>query len=195
MDIKTYVINLARRKDRLTELIIPFDYEVFEATDGYELYKDTDYTNNKKGHLGCLTSHKRLLTKIYESDLDYCLVFEDDVDLCDDFLEKLKQVIKEAPEDWDLIYLGGWNVNDKIQYSEHLDIAEKVYTTHSYLVRRKFIPKLLTELDQMNSYKVDVAFSNIQKDNNCFIASPVLGWQRPGFSDIVNKVTNNTHLL
>jgi len=111
------------------------------------------------------------------------------------FLEKLKQVIKEAPEDWDLIYLGGWNVNDKIQYSEHLDIAEKVYTTHSYLVRRKFIPKLLTELDQMNSYKVDVAFSNIQKDNNCFIASPVLCWQRPGFSDIVNKVTNNTHLL
>lgn len=40
--------------------------------------------------------------------------------------------------------------------------------------------------------KVDVIFSSIQKQNKCYIASPILCWQKEGFSDIVNKVTNYT---
>ena len=32
-EIKSYVINLKRRTDRLDEINLPFNYEIFEATD------------------------------------------------------------------------------------------------------------------------------------------------------------------
>ena len=38
MNIKTYIINLERRTDRLNKLKIPFDYELFAATDGGKVF-------------------------------------------------------------------------------------------------------------------------------------------------------------
>lgn len=195
MEIQTYVINLERRIDRLNELKIPFKYEVFVATDGLRTFDNNTYSRHELGHLGCKDSHRRLLSKIYDDGLDYCLVFEDDVELCDDFEVKLSSIIKELPEDWDMLYLGGWNLGEKKPYTDTLDIAETVYTTHSYLIRRKFIPLLINQLDTNESKKVDVVFSVLQKQHKCFITSPILCWQRMGFSDIQNKITNNTHLL
>lgn len=195
MNIKTFVINLERRIDRLNELKIPFKYEVFIATDGHTTFDKNLYSKFELGQLGCRDSHKRLLSKIYEDGLEYCLVFEDDVELCNNFEFKLEEIIKELPKDWDIVYLGGWNLGEKKSYSDKLDIAEKVYTTHSYLIRRKFIPLLINQLDKDECKKVDVVFSVLQKQNKCFISSPVLCWQREGFSDIENKITNNTHLL
>lgn len=195
MDIQTYVINLERRIDRLNELKIPFKYEVFVATDGHITFDNNTNSRFELGHLGCKDSHRRLLSKIYDDGLDYCLVFEDDVELCDDFEFKLSSIIKELPEDWDMLYLGGWNLGEKKSYTNTLDIAETVYTTHSYLIRRKFIPLLINQLDTDECKKVDVVFSVLQKQHKCFITSPILCWQRMGFSDIQNKITNNTHLL
>jgi GR25 family glycosyltransferase involved in LPS biosynthesis len=169
MNIKTYIINLERRTDRLNELKIPFDYELFVATDGEKVFDSEVYSRKKLAHLGCKDSHKRLLSKIYDDELEYCLVFEDDVELCENFEVKLNEIIEELPKDWDIVYLGGWNLGDKKPYSTKLDIAEKIYTTHSYLIRRKFIPKLLEELDTNECEKVDVVFSVLQEQNKCFI--------------------------
>jgi GR25 family glycosyltransferase involved in LPS biosynthesis len=195
MNIKTYVINLDRRIDRLNELKIPFDYEIFVATDGRKVFDSDVYSRKELAHLGCKDSHKRLLSKIYDDGLEYCLVFEDDVELCENFEVKLNEIIEELPKDWDMTYLGGWNLGVKKPYSTKLDIAETIYTTHSYLIRRKFIPKLLEEIDTNECKKVDVVFSGILGQNKCFITSPILCYQREGFSDIQNKITNNTHLL
>lgn len=195
MNIKTYIINLEQRTDRLNELKIPFDYELFVATDGKKVFDSGVYSRKQLAHLGCKDSHKRLLSKIYDDGLEHCLVFEDDVELCENFEVKLNEIIEELPKDWDMVYLGGWNIGDKKPYSTKLYIAEKIYTTHSYLIRRKFIPKLIEELDTNEREKVDMVFSVLLEQNKCFIASPILCWQREGFSDIQNKITNNTHLL
>ena len=195
MKIKTYIINLEKRTDRLNELKIPFDYEIFAATDGRKSFDSEVYSRKELSRLGCKDSHKRLLSKIYDDGLEHCLVFEDDVELCENFEVKLSEIIEELPKDWDMVYLGGWNLGDKKPYSTKLDIAKKIYTTHSYLIRRKFITKLLEELDTNENKKVDVVFSVLQEQNKCFITSPILCWQREGFSDIENKITNNTHLL
>jgi GR25 family glycosyltransferase involved in LPS biosynthesis len=195
MNVKTFVINLERRTDRLNELKIPFEYEVFSATDGRKSFDNERYSSHELGQLGCRDSHKRLLSKIYEDGVEHCLIFEDDVELCNNFEFKLEEIIKELPEDWDMVYLGGWNLGEKKSYTNKLNIAEKVYTTHSYLIRRKFIPLLIDEINKDECKKVDVIFSVLQKQNKCFIASPILCWQRKGFSDVENTITNNTHLL
>lgn len=188
---KKFVINLKRREDRLRELKLPFDYEIFEATDGKIHFPNE--VANLVGHLGCWDSHRRLLEKIKEENIEYTLIFEDDAVVCDDFIKKMEIVVSELPEDWDLLYLGGWNTGEIKKYSEHLNLAEDVLTTHSYLIRQKFVDTLLSSIYN-RKFKIDVVFCDALKKGKCFISNPVLSWQREGYSDIVNKVTNNVHL-
>jgi GR25 family glycosyltransferase involved in LPS biosynthesis len=56
--------------------------------------------------------------KVFEllskEDFDYCIVFEDDVILCDDFDKKFKEYMEKTPKDWDVIYFGsGANLHPK----------------------------------------------------------------------------------
>lgn len=189
-EIKSYVINLKRRTDRLKEINLPFQYEVFEGTDGKEKFSDH---GKMSGHIGCWDSHRRLFTQAKDLDLDMVLVLEDDIEVCDDFNNKLTKAMEELPEDWDLLYLGGWNVGDIEKYSESLNWAKKVYTTHAFIVRNKFYD---TILDGINSrkWKIDVLISDVLPLGKCFICEPTLAWQREGFSDIENRITNNIHL-
>lgn len=111
IELKKYVINLKRRDDRLKELRLPFDYTIFEATDGREVF--SQYPIKQQGFMGCWDSHRRLFNKIKEENTEYTLIMEDDVDLVENFNERLNEVISELPNDWDLLYLGGWNVDRK----------------------------------------------------------------------------------
>ena len=85
--MKTYVINLPKRQDRLNDFKIINDeyisYEVFEAVDGYDLeYSDLladkfDVNHNwidpilntrlTKGEVGCFLSHWKLWKVCIES--------------------------------------------------------------------------------------------------------------------------------
>lgn len=191
MSIKSYVINLKRRVDRLQEINLPFEYEIFEATDGKVEFED--YPIKQQGFMGCWDSHRRLFTKVKEDGLDMVLVLEDDIEVCEDFNNKLNQTLSELPDDWDLLYLGGWNVGDIEKYSESLNFAKKVYTTHAFIVRKKFYDTILEGINS-KKWKVDVLISDVLPLGNCFICEPPLAWQREGFSDIENRITNNTHL-
>jgi GR25 family glycosyltransferase involved in LPS biosynthesis len=140
--------------------------------------------------MGCWDSHRRLFNKIKEENIEYTLIMEDDVDLVENFQERLNDVISELPDDWDLLYLGGWNVGDIIKYSDKLNLAKKVYTTHAFIVRQKFVDTVIKGINE-RQWKVDVLISDILPLGNCFICNPTLAWQREGFSDIENRETNN----
>ena len=190
-EIKSYVINLKRRTDRLDEINLPFNYEIFEATE--RKIEFADYSVKQQGFMGCWDSHRRLFTQVKNDNLDMVLVLEDDIEVCEDFNNKLVKVMSELPEDWDLLYLGGWNVGDVEKYSESLNWAKKVYTTHAFIVRNKFYDTILESINS-RQWKVDILISDVLPLGNCFICEPTLVWQREGFSDIENKVTNNIHL-
>jgi GR25 family glycosyltransferase involved in LPS biosynthesis len=189
--MEKYVINLERRTDRLTSINLPFEYNVFKATDGKETYPD--HKVKHQGFLGCLDSHRRLFQMAKDNNIETLLVMEDDIEVDQNFNDKLQVVLSELPEDWDLLYLGGWNVGEKEKYSQHLDRATKVYTTHAFIVRGKFFDTLLEGINSRD-WKVDVLISEILPKGNCFICDPTIAWQKEGFSDIENKITNNVHL-
>lgn len=192
--MKTYVINLERRKDRLAVLKIPFEWERFVAFDGGD--------HNRIGAIkGCLKSHQTLLKQIQDLKLEAAIVFEDDVVLCENFESKFNDILKILPEDWDLLFLGGWNKGAIKKYAEGLNIAERVLTTHAYVIRNKFVDVVLASLHSKdknatheNDYKTDVLLANCLPKGKCFICSPVLAWQREGYSDIECIATNNLHL-
>lgn len=188
-NIKTYVINLEKRKDRLELLNIPFKWERFNAIE------------ENPGYVGCLKSHQEVIKKSIELDLDKVLIFEDDVELCENFENKFNDIIQKLPNNWDLLYLGGWNKGEIKKYDDGINIAENVFCMHAYLVNRKFIPILFEILHSKDNkqtnqrdYKCDVLLSNNLNRGNCFICDPPLAWQKAGYSDIEKQITNNIHL-
>jgi GR25 family glycosyltransferase involved in LPS biosynthesis len=189
--IKTYVINLDKRPDRLSELNLPLEWERFSATDG-EQYQNTP--QKEKGWRGCHNSHTRLMEMIVNSsDADLYLIFEDDVEVCGDFIIKMEEIINSLPYDWELLFLGGWNVGDKIRYNEFVNLAKKVYCMHAYIIKPQIANKLLNKFNE-RIYKIDILLAELLPELNAYICNPTIAWQRPGFSNIENKETNNKHL-
>lgn len=176
--MKTYIINLERRKDRMQDVQSPFEYEIFKATEGSIF--DFEPSKRMRGHLGCWDSHKRLMEKIQGENNGMTLVLEDDFKFVD---FNIDQYLKELPENWDLLYLGGINQDAPEPYSEKLDHAKNILQTHAYIVRDKFVPTLLNILSN-HRWKVDIVFSEALKRGNCFICNPPLVIQKESKSDI-----------
>jgi glycosyl transferase family 25 len=105
IDQSVHVINLPHRLDRrefmesrLKKLNLNFKF--FDAIYGKELtdipkikkmFKGNDF-NYRRGVIGCTLTHLELWKQLVNSNLDYLVILEDDVILCDDFENKLSQV-------------------------------------------------------------------------------------------------------
>jgi GR25 family glycosyltransferase involved in LPS biosynthesis len=77
--MKKYVINLKRRNDRLEQIKLPFDFDIFEATDGKVEFGD--YPVKQQGFMGCWDSHRRLFTEVKDKNIDMVMVLEDDIEV------------------------------------------------------------------------------------------------------------------
>ncbi len=123
MDIFTdsYVINMERRKDRLTRFRdqsqLMNTVKVWKGIDGRalklspaiaRLFRPNTF-NWKKGVMGCSLSHLGLwnqLLKERNPDAKY-LIFEDDARISSDFETQVKAAMQKAPADFDVLYFGG----------------------------------------------------------------------------------------
>ncbi len=206
-----YIINLSHWVDRYKSVfhecikndIVPIR---IEAISGKNNFSGITSSPLMQAHYGCTTSHIKALEYAYEQGDEYSLILEDDCSFTDDFRSKLIECVRQLPQDWDLIYLGGSLINASIyqggdlinidaveKFSENLYRAKNVLTTHSYIIKNNSIPKLLEKIKSRLD-RIDILFCEFQKHNNCFIVYPELAWQKEGHSDIVGRVTNNIHL-
>lgn len=105
MDIKYYVINLDRSKERLNNILSQFslqklDLEKVNAIDGQTL--DLDDTADdiacrremgrsiQPGEVGCSLSHRRALEAFGSTSAEFAVVLEDDAVLTDEFSKKIE---------------------------------------------------------------------------------------------------------
>ena len=80
------------------------DYEIIRAVDGIQLatsielkrlFEGNDF-NYRRGVMGCALSHFKLWKELtLEPTMNYYVILEDDVDLCEQFKEKLDFAITE----------------------------------------------------------------------------------------------------
>jgi len=159
-NINTYIINLDQSQDRL-ELITNqckregLNCHRFSAVNGKKLdVKTMDIVENKKidkGALGCSLSHINLWKKVEKKGDDMFIVLEDDCIIETDFNKKLADILKEAPKDWDIIYLGGSNLkgkNVRNNLIEPIKVNSKsTHNTGTYgmLIRRKCLRVLIED--------------------------------------------------
>ena len=166
--MKTVVINLPTRKDRLASFNTNnpnLPYELFRAVDGYKIsYKklvesgfDTNHdwidpllnTPLTKGEVGCFLSHWHIWNKCIEKN-ETMLVLEDDAILTEEFdIEEISQL------PYDFVYLG-WK---EMEESEEIDgkLVKPVfpYWTLAYMIRPEAARVLVNDVIKCNLIPVD----------------------------------------
>lgn len=118
------------------------------------------------------------------------LTFEDDVLFQD--TSHLDQALAELPAAWDVLYLGA-NITEErpLRYSPHLFRLQSAWTTHavgySPAVMQYIIDHYHPDEDGMFD---DWISRNVLPKFNAFIVSPMICWQRKGFSDLWGRQTD-----
>ena len=180
--IKIFVINLTKRKDRLdqvSEMLKGYDWERIEAIE------------TAKGYYGCVLSHIKALKVAKERDLPEVIIMEDDFHFVGD------GKFYYPPECAVCLY--SCKLNKKQEYNDNFYRVLDGRHTDFYLVKKHYYDKLIktfTEslMNLLNDYDhknyLDVYWLKNQKKHLFLCPHIRLGYQREGYSDIVNEEKN-----
>lgn len=202
---KIIVINLDRAKERKTKLIESLnrvgininDVLFLSAFDGESLNNNFERTIHggsmgrtfAKGEICCTLSHITAIKMAKTLGYSNILILEDDVELSDNFLERIDDIEKQLPENWDQIYVGAIvsDLGDKISENIYKIKFDSMMGTHSYLLNRSAYDLVSNKLLEFNS-STDGEFNILHRNNmlNTFIYVPFLTYQYDGYSYITN---------
>ena len=202
-DIDYYVITM-RPEDRIKNINLQYskmrenaaniDLEYVDAVVGKELdvdkMKETgeliprevgSFSKSINNELGCYLSHMKAYEMIASKGKPgYSVIFEDDFNLKDGFMEKLEESVEILNTvDFDFCFLGIFNGGG----GEHLrgDVYripnkdDNMWGTEAYLVKNENIPKIVNALKPIKDL-IDVAIFNKGKTQelNVYVLQPTI---------------------
>jgi GR25 family glycosyltransferase involved in LPS biosynthesis len=202
---KIIVINLDRAKERKTKLIENFnrvgininDVLFLSAFDGESLNNTFERTIHggsmgrtfAKGEICCTLSHITAIKMAKTLGYKNILILEDDIELCDNFLDRIDDIEKQLPENWDQIYVGAIvsGLGDKVSENIYKIKTDNMMGTHSYLLNSSVYDLVSNKLLGFNT-STDGEFNILHTNNmlNTFIYVPFLTYQYDGYSYITN---------
>jgi GR25 family glycosyltransferase involved in LPS biosynthesis len=194
--MKSYLINLASRPDRLAQATeelsrVGIEFERFEA-----------FTPDQAGGNRPLAFNKSqyyCIKKAVEEGHERFAVFEDDVAFTDMTGGIITDAINQIPEDFDLAHLGcniigmsttEWTMPQKI--SERIALLHNCWQTHAIIWSKQGAESFL---DLFPFYKDEYAVEglmifdewlrqNVYPLEKSFVMRPMVAYQRPDFSDL-----------
>ena len=176
-----YLINMDKDKKRLKAVAKECDnlnikFERFPGINVNNLSKNIldKYIPNEiqkygtNGMIGCGLSHLFIWKDAINKKYKNILVLEDDITFTDDFNEYFLNVIKEVPEDYDILYLG---YKDKICNPPKDCSFNYVYKpyfplcTHAMIISNKGLKKLVNIINKIDDHIDWLIARNIDKLN------------------------------
>lgn len=197
---RVVVVSLKRRPDRLAKFWDrlntvgwPFKRpEVFEAIDGNLVPTPSgvggvNRWNSGGGAWGCMQSHRQILENCLMHQVSSVLVLEDDAWPIDDFPSKIEQFLKEVPEDWEGMMLGGQHFGHVPEVKSGILKCQNCQRTHAYVARGKYLRDLYA---LWHSYfgHCDHVMGPFQARYNVYSPSPFLIAQGINQSDITGRL-------
>lgn len=201
--MKTYIINLPHRIDRLSKvtknpipqpkLVRAVYYSKLPNIDK-QFWTDKLVTEenfiDSDGAMGCFASHYNAWKMIVEEEEQIALVLEDDVNFKPGFEISLQSILQLTPEDFDILFIGGTyeggTYNPGIYKPEFA--RKNAFTTEAYIISKNGAAKLIELVDnkKSTSCNVDWYLHNLGKKNliNYFAHYPLICYQTHGDSDI-----------
>ena len=195
--MKTFLINLKKRKDRLEKFIkrYPMDVSELKITygfDGNALKTITKEERDKllieynvspsvlqimwEGELGCLLSHINIYKMMIKNNIEEAFILEDDNVFGENFVNRFETILNEKPDDFDILYLGG-SFN-----KEHYTKRGKIVTKHI----KKYDNMSLSEWDRRR--KVEEFCRDLYRTTGAYIIS------LKGAKKLVKKFKNDGNL-
>jgi GR25 family glycosyltransferase involved in LPS biosynthesis len=210
---KIFVISLTKkRSNKAVEFMdsLPQDWNigevcVFDAIDGDNEELPLWWPKNMTGSYGCLKSHLSILDLILSQNLLNTLIIEDDAIFCDNFIQRLENVLRDLPDDWEQLYLGGQHLSKFKVINKDLVRVGNVNRTHCYIIRNKNTAQkmisYLTDKDfwiknlTQKKYHIDYAYGTMHKNNTvvAYASLPFLvGQKSTQFSDTGSQISSVT---
>ena len=176
----TYVINLTERNDKKKYIEKLFNKQKIK----FEFYRPIKNESNPRK--GCLESHLHLIKNAIKNNYEKILIFEDDVK----FLKSIHE-IKEPPNDWNMIYLGG-TVHRVMDTKNKHYTRVQTWTTHAYFVNLKdkeFVNKIM-DMENYNEEVDRFYLEKIHPKYKCYMTNPMMAIQKEDYSDIEKRDVN-----
>ena len=154
----SFIINLAsslERREKMGKILRneKFSYEFITAVDARKFDREqiAEIFNIEEaeikyqktilpGEVGCTMSHQKCYQKIVDCNLDYALIFEDDIEIIrplDGIIQDIEKIMaNETPR---IILLSGWNyftTKKRLNESYYLTKVIDGYLTHAYLINK-----------------------------------------------------------
>lgn len=188
-----FVINLKRRPDRLEH----FNREMADIGVTCVERFDAIDPGPDWGNHGCTASHRAVLDIIVQRGLRRAFIFEDDATLRRQFVtsfhDELEPILRETPDDYDMLYLGGhFGSMPRGWFSKHLILMGQMKTTSSYGVTLKSARELRDLIPVGTGDSIDNLYSHYNETKRCFISEPRFFVQYNNYSDLQKRQMNNT---
>lgn len=145
---KILCINLKRRPDRRRQMVEVFErigiyqYAFFDAIDGnnldmndpdLNLFKHNNPNILRKGIVGCALSHYKIWKMLVNDKMfDYYVIFEDDVQIADNFIMHLENFLKKMDTNTDILYLGMHMEKINRENTKPIFYDDVSYTIHPF---------------------------------------------------------------
>jgi len=182
---KIFVINLPERTDRLLEIA----EELEKWNIPYEL---KNAIKKENGAEGLRETVWNIIEEGVANNWQSVLIFEDDcvfVESCGNPNETMEQVVKQLPEMWQLLYLGGQVTNGfKLRHSPNLLLLDMCFATHGWALSLDAMKNIMSE--GLEAPIDNSIVKTIQPRGHTYITYPLLCTQRPGHSDIGGTYIN-----
>jgi GR25 family glycosyltransferase involved in LPS biosynthesis len=138
------------------------------------------------GAVGCYLSHILLWKKMISENWSSILIFEDDVELYNNFSSKIDNIFSNMPEDTDFLFLGTCKNLVPKPYNEMFNkVAGSFYGLHGYVITNNAAKKLMKYLFPIE-VQIDwmISFQNIYNKLNLYSVTPEICKQKSHISSI-----------
>ena len=169
-------------KDTWSEEEIKYDFpKIFEVVEGYG-------RKLKSSEISLSLKHVKIIREVAEK-YEYALVLEDDVILCDNFVEEFLESHNQLPDDWDIAWVGTCcGLHAPTSKGKRVYRVNGSRCTHAYAISNIGAKKVLSELKYCNT-GADFFFNLlIEKFNlNNYWFEPALAIQSPEFTTTIQN--------
>lgn len=172
-----------------------------------------------KSAIGCALSHLNTWKNFLDNTTDeYAIIFEDDIILVDDFINKLDIVMKNVPKDFDVLYIGCFGCNEENQnetnifkflcsligmtskykkINNYISIPTTAFATHSYILSRKGAQKLIDYLEGNIHNHIDFCIQQLASKNKikAYVSTPRLAYQTSTDDNASENVSSSHPLI
>lgn len=210
MNYDIIVINLPQRTDRKAHVLQQLQtqslhHTFYEAISGKHIdigsldnfiitQRGKEFVNGTRkkkwgltltpGAVGCALSHLNLWNSVQPHK--NLVIFEDDIILCQNFKARLHELVKEVPDDWELLYLGS-HIKPKILAESacpYFVPKGQVNGTGSYLINAAGAEKLRKLCFPLNENQIDTVMYSKFKFLKVYHANPPLVTNKNFKSDV-----------